>query len=138
MYSVPCGRTMALKPVRERVNHKRLGKSLYQKCDDLIQTFTPNLKLQTKIREYLKMRLEMKDKPLYYGTWKGTLDKLVDLSGSDESVMYDIVCRSIENGWASVYPQSSTNKTTKGGKFSEYGEVVSKQRTEPRRTDQVF
>lgn len=83
-------------------------KSLYDKCYDLIVDFTNNVGLIDALTEYLKIRLQMKDKPLYEGTWKGMLKKLSEMDNQIE-----VVNTSIERGWASFFEKKSYNKKGK-------------------------
>lgn len=80
-------------------------KSLYAKCSDQISEFTTNIGLQEVLHDYLKIRLQMKDKPLYEGTWKGMLKKLDKMDNQ-----IDVVNTSIERGWASFFEQKSYSK----------------------------
>jgi len=80
-------------------------KSLYDKCYDQILEFTNNVGLIDALTEYLKIRLQMKDKPLYEGTWKGMLKKLDKMDNQ-----IDVVNTSIERGWASFFEQKSYSK----------------------------
>lgn len=80
-------------------------KSLYEKCSDQISEFTTNIGLQEVLHDYLKIRLQMKDKPLYLGTWQGMLKKLAKMDNQ-----IDVVNTSIERGWASFFEQKSYSK----------------------------
>lgn len=80
-------------------------KSLYDKCYDHILEFTNNVGLIDALTEYLKIRLQMKDKPLYLGTWQGMLKKLDKMDNQ-----IDVVNTSIERGWASFFEQKSYSK----------------------------
>lgn len=95
-------------------------KSLYDKCYDQILEFTNNVGLIDALTEYLKMRLQMKDKPLYANSWKGMLNKLAKMDNQLE-----VVNTSIERGWASFFEPS---KSYKKGKevFGEDDRIISK------------
>ena len=103
-------------------------KSMYDKCYDHILEFTTNVGLIDALTEYLKIRLQMKDKPLYEGTWKGMLKKLANMDNQ-----IDVVNTSIERGWASFFePKSSKGKERFGeddnvksvkGEFDSSGET---------------
>ena len=80
-------------------------KSLYEKCYDEITFFTKDVGLIDVLTEYLKIRLQMKDKPLYLGTWQGMLKKLAKMDNQ-----IDVVNTSIERGWASFFEQKSYSK----------------------------
>lgn len=93
-------------------------KSLYEKCYDHILEFTTNVGLIDALNDYLKMRLQMKDKPLYENSWKGMLKKLGNMDNQ-----IDVVNESIERGWASFFE----HKNYKKGKevFGEDDNIVS-------------
>ena len=97
-------------------NTKR--KSLYEKCSDQISEFTNNIGLQEVLHDYLKIRLQMKDKPLYEGTWKGMLKKLATMDNQ-----IDVVNESIERGWASFFEHKSYSKGKE--KFGEDDNIIS-------------
>ena len=88
-----------------QLKQKTKKKSLYEKCYDDIIEFTNNVGLIEALNDYLKIRLQMKDKPLYEGTWKGMLKKLDKMDNQ-----IDIVNTSIERGWASFFEQKSYKK----------------------------
>lgn len=89
--------------VRKQPTAKKRGKSLYEKCVDLIHTYTNNIGLQSILEDYLKMRLQIKDKPLQYeNQFKGLLNKLNMLADDDEAKV-KIVQYSLEKGYASFY-----------------------------------
>ena len=83
-------------------------KSLYDKCYDHILEFTNNVGLIDALTEYLQMRLQMREKPLYENSWKGMLNKLAKMDNQLE-----VVNTSIERGWASFYEQKSQYKKGK-------------------------
>ena len=85
--------------------------NLYQKCYLEIEKFTDNVKLQALLDIYLRMRLEIKDKPLYKNTWKGLLNKLNELSNDIKEQM-EIVQQSLDRGYASFYELKHYNKNT--------------------------
>jgi hypothetical protein len=85
-------------------SNKKRG-NLYDKCYDQILEFTNNIGLIDALTEYLKIRLQMKDKPLYAGTWTGMLKKLAKMDNQ-----IDVVNTSIERGWASFFEQKSYSK----------------------------
>lgn len=93
-------------------------KSLYEKCSDQISEFTTNIGLQEVLHDYLKIRLQMKDKPLYEGTWKGMLKKLAKMDNQ-----IDVVNESIERGWASFFEHKSCSKGKE--KFGEDDNIIS-------------
>lgn len=81
-------------------------KNLYQKCVDLINDYTENEELRTVLRLYLKMRLEIRDKPMYANMWKGLLNKLTTLADSDE-LACQIVQQSLDRGYLSFFNLST-------------------------------
>lgn len=83
-------------------------KSLYDKCYDHILEFTNNVGLIDALTEYLQMRLQMREKPLYENSWKGMLNKLAKMDNQLE-----VVNTSIERGWASFYEKKSQFKKGK-------------------------
>ena len=90
--------------------------SLYSKCINLIDDFTKNVKIRNLLIQYLNLRLEMKDKPLYTNQWKGLLNKLKELEKDNN--IEDVITQSIEKGYASFYPVNKSYKSNKDS-FSE-------------------
>lgn len=84
-------------------------KSLYDKCVDEIFTRTEDLELQDLLVTYLNMRLEVKDKPLYFNMWKGMLNKLFDMSYNLD-ILCKVVQQSIDKGWLAFYEISDASK----------------------------
>ena len=80
-------------------------KSLFEDCMDMITLYTKDKpEIQNLLIQYLKLRLEMKDKPLYKNQWKGILNKL-DVIHKDTGDSYeDIIQFNIEKGYASFFP----------------------------------
>ena len=96
---------------RKRKSTRPKSQSLYSKCIAEINLFTQDLQLHTLLVKYLNLRLEMKDKPLYYNQWKGMLSKLADIIKDNAGMSYeDVVRQSIEKGYASFYPVNSYSK----------------------------
>ena len=93
-----------------QLKQKTKRKSLYEKCYDHILEFTNNVGLIEALNDYLKMRLQMKEKPLYENSWKGMLNKLAKMDNQLE-----VVNTSIERGWASFFEQRSYNSKSKFG-----------------------
>ena len=85
--------------------------SLFSKCSELNYQFTNNVITANMLDEYLKVRLQMKDKPIYgVNQWSGILDKLRELAGDDERQRQRIIKQSIERGWGSFFEISSGSK----------------------------
>ena len=101
--------------------------NLYTKCVSLINDFTTNDELHSALVDYLQVRLEMKDKPLYANSWKGLLNKLNRDFGEHERLA--VVRQSIERGYASFFPVSTYRKNN----FGEQGIVKSVQYTDEQR-----
>jgi len=125
---------------RKKVKQTRKP-SLYEKCVQEIDNFTHSLVERTCLIEYLELRLAMKDKPIYgVSQWKGILNKLNELVKSGEDIQ-KVIKQSIEKGYASFYPVSSSKKYDKPQNkdvFSEYGEVSCERSGEEDRTDVEF
>lgn len=111
---------------RERkVNNKALAEtnspkkklSLWDKCVQIIEDYTDDENLRNVLKEFLKMRLSMKDKQMYAPQWRCMLDKIATLKGDPVS----IVQQSIEHGWASFYDMKSTTSYSKPN-ISNFGE----------------
>ena len=97
---------------RKKNSTRPKKQSLYSKCVAEIDLFTQDLKLHDLLVKYITLRLEMKDKPLYYNQWKGMLSKLADIIKENPNMSYeDVVTQSIERGYASFFPVNSYNKS---------------------------
>ena len=77
-------------------------KNLYTECIALIDNFTTDVKLRDLLIRYLKLRLEMRDKPMYKNQWAGLLNRLHGLSSS-VATQREIVQYSMDRGYASFY-----------------------------------
>lgn len=99
-------------------NSEAKGKNLYQKCLDLINEFSQDEDIRNLLDTYLRMRLSMKDKPIYgVNQWRGLLNKLSLLGGDiKENIQY-----STERGYASFYAPQKYQTTRKINK-SVFGE----------------
>ena len=82
----------------------------YSKCMDMINKFTDNAKVRELLIVYLNYRLELKDKPLYANQWKGMLNKLSELCGTDVNSLCEVIQQSIDRGYLSFFPVSSYSK----------------------------
>lgn len=102
--------------------------SLWDKCVREIDTYTEDETIRERLREYLTMRLKMKDKPLYgLPQWRGILNKLAMVKGDPITA----INYSIERGYASIYePKQWGGTTDNKRKFGEDGTVVSKKVTQ--------
>lgn len=90
--------------------------NLYSKCVSMIHDYTSDADLEKALVDYLRVRLEIKDKPLYANSWKGLLNKLD--REFDASERLAVVRQSIERGYLSFYPVSNYSN---GGVKSESG-----------------
>lgn len=77
--------------------------SLWDKCVQDIEAYTVNEELREALKDYLKLRLAMKDKPMYQAQWRALLKKIGSCSGDPVS----IVKQSTELGYASFYDLKS-------------------------------
>jgi len=108
---------------------KQTKQSLYAKCLADIDSRNYPKELHDVLVDYLQLRLQMRDKPLYANSWKGLLNKLEREFKERERVR--VVLQSIERGYASFFPVSATKKQ---GKPWEIG-VVSENYTEEEMED---
>ena len=105
------------------INTINKSKNKYNKCIDVIEAYTENKELREILILYLKLRLEMKEKPIFVNQWKGLLNKLSKLT-QDDLEKITIVQQSLDRGYASFYPLKSFSKDVYRQK------VISEQYTE--------
>jgi hypothetical protein len=86
--------------------------TLFDKCVAEIDKYTDRPELREKLIQFLKIRLEVKDKPFGIESWKGTLDKLDQAVKECCRDYPDVVQQSIDKCWLSFYPinEKSSNK----------------------------
>ena len=111
------------------VKDKPKKENLYQKCYRLIEEYTEDEKLRDLLDSYLKMRLSMKDKPLYgVNQFRGILNKLSVIGGDP----FEIVSFCIERGYASFYPPNANNYNSKNNnkRFSQNSKISSEKVTQ--------
>lgn len=113
---------------------RKKPKNKWDQCVDAINEYTQDEEFRTLLLDYLVMRLQMKDKPMYANQWKGMLNSL-DRMGGDRM---QIVRRSLENGWAGFFEIKRDRS-----KFGEHAGMSSKkvskeEREEIMRNGQVF
>lgn len=82
---------------------KKSKPNLYQKCFSAIEEFTDDTEVRDCLDNYLRFRLEVKDKPLYANQFKGILNKLRELTESKTEAL-QIIQQSIDKGYLSFYP----------------------------------
>ena len=82
--------------------------NLFTKCTSMINDFTDNVQVQSDLKMYLQLLLEMKKDGyiLYANTWKGLLRKLATLS-EDSEEQHKIISQSIERGYKNFFPINS-------------------------------
>ena len=78
--------------------------NLYSKCVAELDSRHYSKDLSRALVDYLEVRLQMKDRPLYTNSWKGLLNKLERDFEPDERI--GVVFQSIERGYASFFPVS--------------------------------
>ena len=113
---------------RERVEDIQPVKklSLWDKCVQHIEEFTDDEKLQDALKQYLTVRLAMRDKPLYAPQWKALLKKIPTLKGD----RVQIVLQAAQGGWLSFYDEKKNDSGYYRGKsqydtFSEHAGMKS-------------
>lgn len=102
--------------------------TLFDKCVAEIDKFTDLPELREKLIQFLKIRLEVKDKPFGIESWKGMLKKLDQAVAECMREYVDVVQQSIDKGWLSFYPIDNKPKYGRNGddNFSEgHGKVQS-------------
>ena len=77
--------------------------TLFDKCVAEIDKFTDLPELRDKLIQFLKIRLEVKDKPFGIEAWKGMLTKLDQAVAECQREYIDVVQQSIDKGWLSFY-----------------------------------
>lgn len=78
--------------------------TLFDKCVAEIDDYTDKPELRDKLIQFLKIRLEVKDKPFGIESWKGMLTKLDQAVAECNREYVDVVQQSIDKGWLSFYP----------------------------------
>lgn len=87
--------------------------TLFDKCVAEIDSYTDRPDLRDKLIQFLKIRLEVKDKPFGIESWKGMLDKLDEIAKQYCVDYVVLVQQSIDKGWLSFYPINEKPKTDK-------------------------
>ena len=78
--------------------------TLFDKCIAEIDKYTDRPDLRDKLIQFLKIRLEVKDKPFGIESWKGMLDKLEQIVKDTRVDYVVLVQQSIDRSWLSFYP----------------------------------
>lgn len=88
--------------------------TLFDKCVAEIDRYTDRPELREKLIQFLKIRLDVKEKPFGIESWKGMLDKLSQAVYECQRDYVDVVQQSIDKGWLSFYPiNERSTKTNK-------------------------
>ena len=119
---------------------KEKKKNLYEKCQDKIDDFTNDEKIKELLTTYLKVRLEIKEYPLYANQWTGYLKELSRLVESGQDIR-EVIQQSINRGYRGFFPvKQRGNYTFKSDtdKFGEYGQVHSVKSKESDRSGVYF
>jgi predicted transcriptional regulator len=88
--------------------------TLFDKCVAEINAYTDRDDLREKLIQFLKIRLEVKDKPFGIESWRGMLDKLEEIAQTHCVDYVVLVQQSIDKGWLSFYPiNQKTDKKEK-------------------------
>ena len=87
--------------------------TLFDKCVAEIDKYTDLPVLREKLIQFLKIRLDVKDKPLGLESWKGMLDKLDQAVAECNREYVDVVQQSIDKCWLSFYPINEKPKADK-------------------------
>ena len=98
--------------------------NLYTKCVNMVSDFVSEHNcgepVRGKLMDYLRFRLEVKDKPLYTNMWKGMLSKLETLHR--QGYGYEpIISYSLERGYLSFYAPNNFSSGTVKNKPWEQG-----------------
>jgi len=96
MFSDDVKQKRKIAQAEDKPKQKRM--SLWDKCVQYINEYTEDSELRDALTEYLKIRLSMKNKPIFAGQWKALLNKL-DIFDDKLAV----VKQSLELGYASFY-----------------------------------
>lgn len=105
--------------------------SLWDKCMQIINETTDDEQLRSALIEFLKLRLQIKDKPFYAPQFKSMVEKIFTLKGDP----LRIVQQTLEHGWASFYDEKPNNynkygtNDTRYSVFSEHENMSSKKVT---------
>lgn len=87
--------------------------TLFDKCVAEIDGYTDKPELRNKLIQFLRIRLEVKDKPLGLASWQGMLEKLDQAVAECGREYVDVVQQSIDKGWLSFYPIDNKSKSSR-------------------------
>ena len=115
---------------------KKTKKSRWEKCSEMIDEYTQDEELRTALRDYLSDRLAMKDKPIYANQWKGLLNRLTELSATEDPIK--VVKQSIERAYGGFFPvkeYGNYNRKPNPSVFGEHERMSSKKVTKEEREE---
>lgn len=113
--------------------------SLYSRCVSMIDAFIVDNKcvdIREDLIEYLKFRLEVKDKPLYINMWKGMLNKLEELHAKGYNYS-EIIQFNLLKGYLSFYEPSKA-KSKERASEPKHGTGCKKNTAEEDKQREVF
>jgi hypothetical protein len=87
--------------------------TLFDKCVAEIDDYTDKPELRNKLIQFLRIRLEVKDKPFGLASWQGMLEKLDQAVAECGREYVDVVQQSIDKGWLSFYPIDNKSKSSR-------------------------
>ena len=114
-------------------------KNLYEKCMDLIDETYEDREVRELLQLYLKVRLERKETPLGFNSFKGMINKLIKMSDSKQDCLA-IIQQSIDLNYLSFFPVRSYRGNGSGqrNKFSETVRTASVRVREEDISDEEF
>ena len=92
--------------------------SLWDKCVQDIEAYTADEELRESLKDYLKLRLAMKDKPMYQAQWRALLKKIGTCSGDPQSQLNGFMLRRLKSNVLDLPEKTYIN---------EYVEMTAKQ-----------
>ena len=122
--------------VQKDSTEKKTKKSRWEKCSEMIDEYTQDEELRKALRDYLSDRLAMKDKPIYANQWKGLLNRLTELSATEDPIK--IVKQSIERAYGGFFPvreYGNYNRKPNPSVFGEHERMSSKKVTKEEREE---
>ena len=102
----------------------------------MIDEYTQDEELRKALRDYLSDRLAMKDKPIYANQWKGLLNRLTELSATEDPIK--VVKQSIERAYSGFFPvkeYGNYNRKPNPSVFGEHERMSSKKVTKEEREE---
>lgn len=109
------------------IEKNRGKKNLYERCTEAIENFTEDFACKNLLTTYLRVRLEMRQYPLYFNQWVGYLNELKRLEADGQDIQ-EVIQQSINRGYKGFYVVKKYNTQSRQqdkSVFSEYGQVKS-------------